>query len=164
MENIEIGIKISTLIYTIINFAILLLILKHFFWDKLKGIIEPRQSEVEDMLAKADEDSEKARMYLVQNERILKDAKKEGKKITEAQKKKAEKIYDEILDDAKKEADSLVERAKVEIGREKEKAEYEVKKQAVDLAVELSIKALDTQIDEDLHRKLISDFIAKVGM
>ena len=98
MENIEIGIKISTLIYTIINFAILLLILKHFFWDKLKGIIESRQSEVE------------------------------------------------------------------EIGREKEKAEYEVKKQAVDLAVELSIKALDTQIDEDLHRKLISDFIAKVGM
>ena len=161
MENIEIGIKISTLIYTIINFAILLLILKHFFWDKLKGIIESRQSEVEDMLAKADE---KSIMYLVQNERILKDAKKEGKKITEAQKKKAEKIYDEILDDAKKEADSLVERAKVEIGREKEKAEYEVKKQAVDLAVELSIKALDTQIDEDLHRKLISDFIAKVGM
>ena len=73
MENIEIGIKISTLIYTIINFAILLLILKHFFWDKLKGIIESRQSEVEDMLAKADEDSEKARMYLVQNERILKE-------------------------------------------------------------------------------------------
>ena len=112
MENIEIGIKISTLIYTIINFAILLLILKHFFWDKLKGIIESRQSEVEDMLAKADEDSEKARMYLVQNERILKDAKKEGKKITEAQKKKAEKIYDEILDDAKKRQNYLVRKQK----------------------------------------------------
>ena len=49
------------------------MILKQFFWDKLKGIIESRQSEVEDMLAKADEDSEKARMYLVQNERILKE-------------------------------------------------------------------------------------------
>lgn len=156
--------EIPTMVWTIINFGILVLILKHFFWDKLKEVIESRQNEIEDKLAQADEDSEKARMYLVKNERILKDAKKEGKKITEAQKKKAEKIYDEIVDDAKKEADALVERAKVEINREKEKAEYEVKKQAIDLAVELSIKALDTQIDEDLHRKLISDFIAKVGM
>ena len=164
MEHIKVGIHVSTLIYTLINFGILLLILKHFFWDKLKVIIKSRQNEVEDMLAKADEDTEKARMYLIQNERILKDAKKEGKKITEAQKKKAEQIYDEILETAKKESDSLIERAKLEILREKEKAKYEVKKQAVDLAVELSIKALDTQIDEDLHRKLISDFIAKVGM
>lgn len=156
--------RIPTMVWTIINFAILVLILKYFFWDKLKEVIDSRQNEIEDKLAKADEDSEKARMYLVQNERILKDAKKEGKKITEAEKQKAEKIYDEIVDDAKKEADALVERAKVEINREKEKAEYEVKKQAIDLAVELSIKALDTQIDEDLHRKLISDFIAKVGM
>ena len=156
--------EIPTMVWTIINFGILVLILKHFFWDKLKEVIESRQNEIEDKLAQADEDSEKARMYLVKNERILKDAKKEGKKITEAQKKKAEKIYDEIVDDAKKEADALVERAKVEINREKEKAEYEPKKQAIDLAVELSIKALDTQIDEDLHRKLISDFIAKVGM
>ncbi len=43
-------------------------------------------------------------------------------------------------------------------------AEYEVKKQAVELAVELSMKALDNQIDEETHRKLIGDFIAKVGM
>lgn len=160
----DIGITIPTMVWTIINFAILILILKHFFWNKLKEVIELRQNEIEDKLSKADEDSEKARMYLVQNERILKDARKEGKKITEAKKKKADKIYDEIIDDAKKEAEALIERAKIEISREKEKAEYEVRKQAVDLAVELSIKALDTQIDENLHRKLISDFIAKVGM
>lgn len=164
MDSSGLVLEIPTIIWTIINFVILVLVMKRFFWAKLQGVIEGRQNEIEAKLAKADEDSEKARMYLVQNERILKDAQKEGKKITEAHKKKAEKIYDEILDDAKKEADTLVERAKVEIDREKEKAEYEVKKQAVDLAVELSIKALDRQIDDDLHRKLIGDFIAKVGI
>ena len=156
--------EIPTMVWTIINFGILVLILKHFFWDKLKEVMESRQNEIEDKLAQADEDSEKARMYLVKNERILKDAKKEGKKITEAQKKKAEKIYDEIIDDAKKEADALVERAKLEISREKEKAEYEIKKQAVDIAVELSVKALEDQIDENLHRKLIREFISKAGI
>lgn len=157
-------IDFSTILMTWVNFGIIVLILKHFFWDKVKGIIQERQDSIEEKLTKADEDSEKARMYLLQNERILKDAKEEGKKITEKQKQKGDKIYEEIVDNAKTEATALIERANVEIEREKEKAEYEVKKQAVNLAVELSIKALEGSIDEDVHRKLISDFIAKVGM
>lgn len=157
-------IDFSTILMTWVNFGIIVLILKHFFWDKIKGIIEERQDAIDEKLTKADEDSEKARMYLLQNERILKYAKEEGKKITEKQKQKGDKIYEEIVDNAKTEANALIERANVEIEREKEKAEYEVKKQAVNLAVELSIKALEGSIDEDVHRKLISDFIAKVGM
>lgn len=157
-------IKFSTIIMTWINFGIIILILKHFFWDKLKGIIEERQNYVDEQLSKADEDSEKARMYLVKNEQILKQAKEEGKKITERQKQKGDKIYQEIIDNAKVEASTLIERANLEIAREKEKAEYEIRKQAVDLAVELSIKALEQKIDEDTHRKLIGDFIAKVGI
>ncbi len=157
-------INYSTLIMTWINLAALILILKHFFWDKLKGIIAERQKYVDEKLTKADEDSEKARMYLLKNETILQSAKEEGKKITERQKQKGDKVYQEIIDNAKIDAATLIERANVEIEREKEKAVYEIKKQAVGLALEISIKALEQKIDEDTHRKLIGDFIAKVGM
>lgn len=158
------GFNLSQTIMTMINFAILVWILRYFFWDKLKGIIEERQKYVDEKLIKADEDSEKARIYLLKNEKILQSAREEGKKITEGQKQKGDKVYQEIIDNAKVEANSLKERASLEIEREKEKAEYEIKKQAVNLAVELSIKALEQKIDEDTHRKLIGDFIAKVGM
>ena len=157
-------IEYSTAIMTLVNLGALILIMKHFFWDKLKGIISERQKYVDEKLAKADEDSEKARMYLLKNESILQSAKEEGKKITERQKQKGDKVYEEIIDNAKSEANSLKERAVLEIEREKEKAEYEIKKQAVDLALELSIKALEQKIDEETHRKLIGDFIAKVGI
>ena len=154
----------STLIMNWINFAIIIVLLKYFFWDKIKGILAERQKYVDEKLTKADEDTEKARLYLVKNEQILQSAKDEGKKITEMQKEKGDKLYEEIVQDAKSEAISLKERAGLEIDREKEKAEYEIKKQAVDLAIELSVKALGQQIDKDIHRKLIGDFIAKVGM
>ena len=157
-------IKLSTLIMNWVNFGLIILILKHFFWDKVKGIIAERQNYIDDKLTKADEDSEKARMYLVKNEEILQLAKEEGKKITESQKVKGHELYAEIVENAKTEANSIKERASLEITREKEKAEHEIKKQAVDLAIELSIKALGQQIDEDTHRKLIGDFITKVGM
>lgn len=158
------SVDISTLIFTLINFAVLVLILKHFLWDKIEAVITERQDYIDEQLMNADEDAEKARMYLLQNEKILQSAKEEGKKITERQKQKGDKIYDEIIENAKVEAKSIIERANVEIEREREKAEYTVKKQAVDLAVELSIKALGEQIDEETHRKLIGEFIAKVGM
>ena len=154
----------STLIMNWINFGLIILILRYFFWDKIKGILAERQKYVDEKLIKADEDAEKARMYLVKNEQILQSAKEEGKKITEIQKQKGDKLYEEIVQNAKSEAISLKERAGLEIDREKEKAEYEIKKQAVNLAIELSIKALGQQIDEDTHRKLIGDFIAKVGI
>lgn len=154
----------STLIMNWVNFIIILVILRYFFWNKLKGIVSERQKYVDDKLTKADEDAEKARMYLVKNEQILQEAKEEGKKITEVQRAKGDKLYGEIVENAKVEANSLKERASLEIEREKEKAEYEIKKQAVDLAIELSVKALGEQVDEATHRKLIGDFIAKVGM
>jgi F-type H+-transporting ATPase subunit b len=157
-------VRLSTLVINWVNFGIILLLLRHFFWNKLKGIIAERQKYVDDKMTKADEDTEKARMYLVKNEQILQSAKDEGKKITERQKEKGDKLYEEIVSDAKVEASSLKEKASLEIEREKEKAEYEIKKQAVDLAIELSVKALGQKIDEDTHRKLIGDFIAKVGM
>ena len=157
-------INISTLILTLINFVILVLLLKHFFWDKIRSVIEERQVEIDEKILQADEDFEKARMYLIKNQEILNQAREEGKKITERQKQKGDKIYEEIIQNAKNESASLIERANLEIEREKEKAEYKIKKQAVELAVELSVKALDETIDEETHRKLISDFIAKVGM
>ena len=157
-------VRLSTLVINWVNFGIIFLLLRHFFWNKLKGIIAERQKYVDDKMTKADEDAEKARMYLVKNEQILQSAKDEGKKITERQKEKGDKLYEEIVSDAKVEASSLKERASLEIEREKEKAEYEIKKQAVDLAIELSVKALGQKIDEDTHRKLIGDFIAKVGI
>lgn len=153
----------SVMIATIINFFILVLILKHFFWDKIKNAIQEREEYIDEKLASADEESRKARLYLVENERILKSSKEEGKKIIEKRKEKANKIYNEIIDDANKEAKSIIERAKVEVDREKEKAQWELKNKVVDVAVELSVKALEEKVTEEKQRELISDFINKIG-
>jgi F-type H+-transporting ATPase subunit b len=160
----EMEINVSLIVGTIINFIILLAVLKHYFFSKVKDVIEDRQNEIEDKIIRADEDLEKARIFKLENERILKSAREEGKKITEEYKRKADKVHSEILQEANKEANVVMERAKVEVEREKNKAEAELKKQVVDLAVMLSVRALEESIDEEKHRKLINDFIAKVGI
>ncbi|MBK1811430.1 F0F1 ATP synthase subunit B [Clostridium sp. YIM B02505] len=157
-------IKWPEVLAALINLLVLYAIVKHFFFGKVGKVIEDRQSDIQSKLDKADEDTEKARMLLLENERVLRSAKDEGKKITEAQKQKADKIYEEIVEQAKTEAQTLLDRATVEINREKQKAEQEIREQVVDLAVLISTKALEESIDEDKHKKLINDFIAKVGI
>lgn len=149
---------------TIINFIILILILKHFFWDKIKKAIDARQEAIDETILQADEDAEKARRLRLDNERILKSAKEEGRKLREDQKKEADRIYKEIVDDAHKEAEAVLNRANIEIQREEEKAKYELKQQAVELSLMLAEKALSESIDENKHRDLINDFIEKVGI
>lgn len=149
---------------TIINFIILILILKHFFWVKIKRAIDARQEAIDETILKADEDAEKARRLRLDNERILKSAKEEGRKLREEQKKEADRIYKEIVDDAHREAEAILNRANIEIQREEEKAKYELKQQVVDISVMLSEKALGESIDEAKHRELINDFIEKVGI
>jgi F-type H+-transporting ATPase subunit b len=157
------GLDLSTFILTLINFLILILILKHFLWDKIKLAIQDREDYIDSQISKADEDSQKARLYLVENERVLKSAKEEGNKIIELKKEKATKVFNEILVEANTESKTILERAKLEIEREREKAEYELKKHVVDLAIDLSAKALEEKVENSKQRELINDFITKVG-
>ena len=152
----------SVLLMTLINFFILVLILKHFFWEKIRIAIQDREDFIQEQLSNAEDESQKARLYLIENERILKSSKEEGKKIIETKKQKANKVYSEIVDDANKEAKAIVDRARLEIEREKEKAQYEIKKQVVNLAIELSTKALEEKLEDSTQRELIGDFITKV--
>ena len=153
-----------TVIATIINFLITVVILKHFFFNKIKDLIKSRQGYITEQIREADENAEKARKLRIDNENLLKSAKEEGKKITEEQKKRADKLYEEIVDNAQKDAKSVMEKAKAEMGRERDKAEQELKQQTVQLALMMSSKILNETIDEEKHRGLIDEFISKVGI
>ena len=153
----------STLIATIINFIILFVVLKYFFFEKVQAIIEERENLINEKVDYADEEAEKARMMAIENERMLKNAREEGKLITERHKQKAEKVYEEIVNEASQEAKIIIGRAKVEINREKEKVEDNLKREAIELAIELSKKVIEKNIDEEKNRELIGEFITKVG-
>ncbi|WP_297633204.1 F0F1 ATP synthase subunit B [uncultured Clostridium sp.] len=155
-------IHLSQVIMTIINFIVLLLILKHFFWEKFKVIMDERRNGILDKINSTKANLQEAEELRFKNEELLKSADTEGKKITEARKKQAEKIYNEIVQNAKTESDTIKNKASLEIVREKEKAEFEIKEQVISLAIAVSKKALNESLNEEEHRKLINTFIDEV--
>ena len=159
----NLSIQLSTIIFTIINFIILLFILKHYFSKPVNKIMDDRINGINTSIKNAKDNEEKAEISRKEKERLLHESKTKGREIVEEYKANAENISQQIINEAKKESIILMERSRVEIEREKEKAESEVKKQVIDLSLILSEKALEQHIDEKEHRRLIEDFIFKVG-
>jgi F-type H+-transporting ATPase subunit b len=157
-------IEVSKLIATLINFLILFLILKHYLFKPVNNMIDKRQNEIVDKINKTDEDMKKAEALKNENDKILSGAKNDGINIVEGDKVKAEQLSSDIVKGARDEADTIIKRAKTEAERQTEKAADEMKNQIVDLAVLMSSKALGETINEDQHRRLIKDFIVKVGI
>ena len=149
---------------TVINFVILLLILRRFLFKPVNDVLTSRRDEIDSTIKKANEDEANAVKNRAESEKNLKESRAKGKDIVEEYKAKAEHLSNDILKDAHTEAQTIMDRAMKEANREKEKAEAELKEHVVDLAVLLSSKALEESIDEEQHRRLIKDFIAKVGI
>ena len=159
----NLSVHVTTIIFTIINFIILMFILKHFFSKPVNKIIDDRRNEINTSINNAKENEEKAEILRKEKDQELHDSKVKGREIVEEYKVNAQNISQEIIDEAKKESIIIMERSRVEIEREKEKASSEIKKQVIDLSLILSEKALEQHIDETEHRRLIGDFILKVG-
>ncbi|MPQ30019.1 F0F1 ATP synthase subunit B [Clostridium estertheticum] len=156
-------IELQKIIWTIINFIVLGLILRHFFIKPVNKIMDDRKNGINTSIKNAKDNEEKAENSRIEKDKLLHDSKSKGREIVEEYKVKAQNISQEIIDDAKKESVTLMDRSRVEIEREKEKAASEIQKQVIDLSLILSERALEKHIDEKEHRKLIEDFIVKVG-
>ena len=156
-------IDLNRIIFTIINFIVLGFVLRHFFIKPVNKIMDDRKNGINTSIKNAKDNEEKAEVSRIEKDKLLHDSKTKGREIVEEYKLKAQNISQEIIDDAKKESITLMDRSRVEIEREKEKAASEIQKQVIDLSLILSEKALEKHIDEKEHRKLIEDFIVKVG-
>jgi len=159
----NLNINYSTIAFTIVNFIVLLLILKYFFSKPVNKIMDDRKNGIDTAIKNAKDNEEKAEVSRKEKDKLLHESRSKGRGIVEEYKLKAQNISQEIIDDAKKESNIIMERTRVEIEREKQKAESEIKKQVIDLSLILSEKALEKHIDEAEHRRLIEDFIFKVG-
>ena len=157
------NVHIPTIIATIINFIILLYILKFFLIKPVNKIMNDRQNGINMSITKAKANEEESEISRKEKERLLHEAKVRGREIVEEYKINAQNISQEIIDEAKKESILIMERSRIEIERQKQKSESEIKKQVIDLSLILSERALEQVIDEKEHRRLIEDFIFKVG-
>ena len=152
-----------TVILTICNLFIQVALIKKFLFKPINEILEKRKNLADKEIREAREAREEADSLKDQYESSLTNAHAEAAKIVSEAQKEAQTKADALVHDAQKEAADIKARAAADIEQEKKKAINEAKDEIGGLAMDIAGKVVEKEINENDHKKLIEDFISKVG-
>lgn len=152
----------ATLIAQIINFLILLFILKKFAWKPLIEAIEERQAKIAGALDSAEQDRAAAQQMKAEYQQQLQQAKYDAQAIVEKAMKVADETKNEIISSAREEHARLLAAAQDQIARERQQALEDIRSEVVALSLAAATKVIGQSIDEKLNAKLVDDFIGRL--
>ena len=152
-----------TFIIQIINLFIQVFLIKKFLFKPINDILQKRRDLADKEIREARQAQDEANSLKTQYESSLTSAHAEAAKIVSDAQKEAETKAETIVHDAEQQANSLKAKASADIEQEKKKAINEAKDEIGSLAMEIAGKVVEKEINEADHKKLIDDFITKVG-
>ena len=152
-----------TFIIQICNLFIQVYLIKKFLFKPINEILEKRKNLADKSIREAREAQDKADSLKEQYEDSLTNAHAEAANIVSEAQKEAQTKADTIVREAQEEAASIKARAAADIEQEKKKAINEAKDEIGSLAMDIAGKVVEKEISESDHKKLIDDFLNKVG-
>ena len=147
------------LVWNIINLVVLYLLLSHFLFKPVMGIMDKRKKIIEDGLKNAQDAQNDAKKMKQEYEDALKGAKQESAQIIENARSAAKNEYDRIVGEAGDKAGNIIESAKETVTVERERTMKELQGEIAGLAVASAAKIVGKTADQDLY----DQFLKEVG-
>lgn len=138
----EFGVNPILLVAQIVNFLIILFVLKKFLYKPVLDMIKKRQEEIESGLRNSDKARLTLEKTLVEEKEILQKAQIRAGKITDQAKIEAIETKNSAEESAKKESEALVNQARLQIAEEIKLAEEKLTKNIGSIAISLLEKSL----------------------
>ena len=152
-----------TLIAQICNLFLQLFVVKIFFLDKIKAILDQRREaavkEITDAQAAKAEAMEIKETY----EQNMREAKAQANEILVHAQKTATVRSEEIINDAQAQAARIKEKAAADIAQEMKKAINDAKDEISGISMAIAEKVVGRQLTADDQQKLINDFLDNLG-
>lgn len=138
----DFGIQPTLLLAQIVNFLIILFLLKKFFYKPITRVLEDRKKRIEESLKNADLIEEKLAKTQEQSAQIIKDAQNNAQELIREAKKHAQEIVDTASKQAKASMEESVKNAQSMIEAEKQKAIEAVKEDTIHITAAVIKKVL----------------------
>lgn len=149
------------ILWTIINFLILLVLLRAVAWKPILKALETREGTINDALNRAEAAKEDAERILAENRKAMAKAEEDSQRVLRESREYAERLQAEASSKAQEESRRLLEQAQQEIERGKQQALNELRTEVATLAVGAAEKILDEQLDADKQRRLVDTYLTQ---
>jgi F-type H+-transporting ATPase subunit b len=154
---------IWTFLFQVINFLVLLFILKRILYKPIREIIEKRRSLIQQRIEEA-EKTKKEALELKENYQQEMDKLHELKSRTlEKMQEEVEQERKQLMGKAEEEAARVIEKEKAVFDTEKARHEAELKDNAIEAVTLFATKLLKEVSDEDLHKAIYEKLFRELG-
>jgi F-type H+-transporting ATPase subunit b len=157
----DLGINLPVLIAQIVNFTVLLVILRLVAWGPLTRMLDERRERIAESLSAA----ESAKTQAAESERHMQEqieaARREGQALVAQAQEIAGRIQSEARTQAQADAEATLARARNEIQLERDSAIADLRKEFADLTITAAEKVINQSLDRNAHRRLIDEALAQ---
>jgi F-type H+-transporting ATPase subunit b len=157
----DLGINLPVLIAQLVNFTILLVVLRLVAWGPLTKMLDERKERIRESLSAADS----AKASVAESERRVQEQVETGRREAQNLIAQAQEISTRIQADARvqaqADAEATLARARNEIQLERDTAIADLRKEFADLAISAAEKVITTSLDKNAHKRLIDEALAQ---
>jgi F-type H+-transporting ATPase subunit b len=153
---------IGTFLFQIINFIVLLFILKRLLYRPVREMLQKRRDLVEETIRSAEDARHEALELKEQHRQEIEQLHDVQEQMLQKMKEDAFAERKRLLAEAEQEAALLIEKENALFAGEKVRSELELKENAVEAAALFSSRMLADIADEELHRAIWRKFLAQL--
>jgi F-type H+-transporting ATPase subunit b len=146
----------------IINFLIILFILKKYLYKPVLDTLKKRQNAIKEGLKQAEDARIKLEKVVVEERNILRNAQLQSKKIIEDAKQESIQVAKQMNEESRKQTEKLLKDAKEQITRESIETEKKLAVSTSKLAVAFLQKALKDFFTAKEQEKITSEALRKI--
>lgn len=152
-----------TLVWQILNFAILMVVFYVFLFKPLGKTLEKRKKDIADNLNEINENKKITLEEKEKSQKELKEARQKSQELINTALKKGEEVRDNVLKEAHTAREKMMKAAESDIEKMKIQAKRELRNEMTGIAIKLAEKMIGKSMDGDLENNLLDQFIDGVG-
>jgi len=155
------GISVPLLVAQLVNFSILLVILRFTLYRPVLRMLDERKQRIAEGLNAAEIARREAASAQANIQAQLEAARKEGQEIVANAQSIATRIETEAKEQAAREREAALEKARNEIQLERDRAIAELRREFAAITVAAAEKVINQSLDPQAHQRVIEETLAE---
>lgn len=157
------GLNLPLVVAQVVNFLIILYILKRFLYKPLFNMLQKREKMIKESLAKADESKKVLQKAEIQEKEIIKKARENANQILKDAREQSIAIIKQAEEETKKQTDRMVHEAKLQIEQDMTHAQAQLNKYVSKLSVELLKKSLNNVFTDEEQSEIVEKAVKELN-
>lgn len=153
----SLGINLPLLVVFVVNFIILLVLLRLFLFKPVLKMLDERAAKTKEAMELSEATKREFEQARETVEKQIEKGRQEAKAIIAQAVQAEERLKEESRQEARKQAQAIVDRARAEIEAERDKIVSDLRREFVEISIAAAEKVIQQTLDKEKHRKLIEE-------